>query len=280
MNDIVYHTPYTMAEATALLANDPQARVLAGGTDLIAKWKKTHFFDMNLVDIRRIDELSIIEEREGKLFIGAGVTMNRIREDAAINEHFPILAEAAGKVGSVQIRNLATIGGNSCNAAPSADTVLPLIAYRAETSIVSCSGERKCALKDFFTGPGKTVLENGEILKGFSLAFPPAGTASAFVKHSRRPGMDLATVGVAMVLRKDGARLADIQAVLGAVGPVPIYVEGLETFIGEDIGALSKRIADTCTAAARPITDVRGSKEYRTAMVRRSAALCLEKIAQ
>ncbi|MDL2264122.1 xanthine dehydrogenase family protein subunit M [Synergistaceae bacterium OttesenSCG-928-I11] len=276
MNNITYHAPKTIAEAVSLLSEVQEARILAGGTDLIAKWKKSHFFDMNLVDIRNIGELSVIEEREGRLFIGAGVTMDRVCENPAINEKFPILAEAASKVGSVQIRNLATIGGNSCNAAPSADTVLPLIAYGADVCIVSKSGERRCALKDFFKGPGKTALEKGEMLKGFSLPYPAHGTVGMFVKHSRRPGMDLATVGVATVVRLDAGKIAGIHVVLGAVGPVPIDVEGLDVFVGKEMGAASEKIAGVCTDAAKPITDVRGSKEYRSEMVRRSVALCLE----
>lgn len=276
MNNITYYAPETISEAVSLLSEVEDARILAGGTDLIAKWKKSHFFDMNLVDIRNIGELSIVEEREGGLFIGAGITMDRVNEHAKINEKFPILAEAAGKVGSVQIRNLATIGGNSCNGAPSADTVLPLIAYGAEVLIVSKSGERTCALKDFFKGPGKTALERGEMLKGFFLAYPSHGTVGTFVKHSRRPGMDLATVGVAAIVRQDAGKIADIRVVLGAVGPVPIYVDGLGGFVGKEMGAVSEEIVDICANAAKPITDVRGSKEYRSAMVRRSVALCLE----
>lgn len=280
MNNIGYYAPETISDAVALLSEVPDACVLAGGTDLIAKWKKSHFFDMNLVDIRNVRELSAVEEHEDGLFVGAGVMMDRVCENPKIGEYFPILAEAAGKVGSVQIRNLATIGGNSCNAAPSADTVLPLIAYGAEALIVSRTGERRCALRDFFTGPGKTVLRKWEILKGFLLAFPAAETSGVFVKHSRRPGMDLATVGVAAVSRKEGGKLTDIKVVLGAVGPVPICVSGLNAFVGEELGAVSGRIVDICTAAAKPITDVRGSREYRNEMVRRSVSICLEAFAK
>ena len=282
MNNVAYFAPETLAEAIDILNAQEGARILAGGTDLIAKWKKSHCFDMKLVDIRRIAELREIRETTEGLFVGAGVTMAEVNEAAEIVRKYPILAEAAGKVGSVQIRNMATIGGNACNAAPSADTVLSLIAYGAHVVVRSKTGECKSPLRDFFLGPGKSILQAGDMLKGFLLPNLSSQTAAFFVKHSRRAGMDLATVGVAMVLDLDESRkkVEGIRVVLGAVGPVPIFVKGLEPAVGKDVGSkdLSRFVADQAAKEASPITDVRGSKEYRDAMIRRSVETCFEKI--
>lgn len=282
MNNVAYFAPETLADAIEVLNAQEGARILAGGTDLIAKWKKSHCFDMKLVDIRRIAELKEIRETTEGLFIGAGVTMAEVNESVEIAKKYPILAEAAGRVGSVQIRNMATIGGNACNAAPSADTVLPLIAYGAQVVVRSKSGECRSPLRDFFVGPGKTVMQAGDILKGLLLPNPSPQTAAFFVKHSRRAGMDLATVGVAMVLNLDGSRkkIEEIKVVLGAVGPVPIFVKNLESVVGKDAESkeVSRFVADQAAKDASPITDVRGSKEYRDAMIRRSVEVCFEKI--
>ena len=284
MNNVTYFAPETLAEALELLDAHEGARVLAGGTDLIAKWKKSHCFDMKLVDIGRIAELKEIRETTEGLFVGAGVTMTEINESAAIAKKYPILAEAAGRVGSVQVRNMATIGGNVCNAAPSADTVLPLIACNAQTVVCSKTGECKSSLRNFFVGPGKTTLEAGCLFKGLLLPEPAPQTAAFFVKHSRRAGLDLAPVGVAVVLDLDGSgkKLEGIRVVLGAVGPTPIFVKGLEPVFGKDFASkeVGLFVADRAAADASPITDVRGSKEYREEMVRRSVLTCFEGISK
>ena len=225
--------------------------------------------------------MSQIQPKAGGLFIGATVTMTSLIESEEVRALYPALAEAAGRVGSVQVRNLATLGGNSCNAAPSADTVPPLIVYKAE-AVISGSAERRCPLEDFFTGPGKSVLKNGEILKGFQLPPPAEFSAAAFVKHSRRPGMDLATVAVASGLSLDsqGGQVAGLRVVLGAVGPTPILVKGLN-LTGRSLDNWPPLIKEVCEQAileARPITDVRGSREYRLAMVGESTAACLEEV--
>lgn len=281
MNNIKYFLPKTIEEAVKYLTENSDAKILAGGTDLIVKWKKSGYPDMHLVDIRQIENFKeIVDDKEG-FFIGAGATIEQVESSKSIKEVFPILSEAAGKVGSVQVRNLATIGGNSCNAAPSADTVLPMIVYEAEAVIVSELGERRCPIKDFFTGPGKTVMGPGEMLKGFVLPRPADGTTASFAKHSRRTGMDLATVGVAVkVCFKDAEKKSgDVTIALGAVGPVPIFVKGLEKFSGADLtlAAVRDEIAKYTCKQASPITDVRGTKEYRNEMIEHNIKDCIDK---
>ncbi|KEJ93055.1 FAD binding domain-containing protein [Synergistes jonesii] len=280
MFNISYIAPDKQVDALNYLYEHKCARVLAGGTDLIAKWKKIGHPDMELLDIRNIEGFKEISAFEGWLFIGTAVTMDMVQYSDVIREKYPILAEAAGMVGSVQVRNMATIGGNSCNAAPSADTVLPLIVYDAEAVIVSKNAERRRPLKKFFLGPGKTILQQGELLKGFILPLPAPATYASFVKHSRRAGMDLATVGTAVKLSFEKGVIGDIKIALGAVGPVPIFIEALEQFIGLKLdGDAVERLARISEEQARPITDVRGSKEYRKDMVYEEVRSSLLKIA-
>lgn len=277
MNNIVYYAPDSIAEAVGLLDADETLRVIAGGTDLIAKWKKSTRFDMKLMDIRNITELREIKPSGDCLFIGAGVSMSDISESQCILDSYPILAEAAGSVGSVQIRNMATIGGNICNAAPSADTALPLIVYKAEAVVISKSGEREVQIEDFFVGPGKTELEPGEMLKGICIPPHPGRAAGHFIKHSRRVGMDLATVGAGMLLALDGTgTVEELRVALGAVGPTPILVKGLASIIGANvkIAGIREQIAAQALAEARPISDVRGSGKYREEMIYRSVVDC------
>ncbi|MBR4401876.1 MAG: FAD binding domain-containing protein [Synergistes sp.] len=278
MFNISYFAPAKLSEALEYLYEHKEAKVLAGGTDLIAKWKKIGHPDMELLDIRNIENFAEISEGKDGLFIGAGAKMAAVQYNSAVNEKFPILAWAASVVGSVQVRNLATIGGNICNAAPSADTVTPLIVYGAEAVIVSKKGERRCLVKDFFTGPGKTVLQSGELLKGFVLPYPEKGSKAAFSKHGRRIGMDLATVGVAVNACVDGGKIKDVKVALGAVGPTPIYVTGLEKFAGAMANeAAAEEIAALAEKQAKPITDVRGTEEYRKDMVYENVRKCLKK---
>jgi CO/xanthine dehydrogenase FAD-binding subunit len=280
MNKISHYCPQSLPEALTLLREHPGARVLAGGTDLVAKWKKSGRADLTLIGIRRIVELGELFEKNGELFIGATVTMDRLADSGLVRGRYPSLSKAASQVGSVQIRNMATIGGNVCNAAPSADTVPPLIIHRAEAVIASSQAERRCPLEDFFLGPGRPALEPGEILKGVLLPRSAANSADIFIKHSRRAGMDLAIVGVALTLTlsPDGRQVAGLRLALGAVGPTPILVRGLETAgrLLEPWGLLGREVADRAAEEARPITDVRGSREYRLAMVRATAAASFE----
>lgn len=279
MHDIKYFLPKSLEEALRYLSENSDTKVLAGGTDLVVKWKKTGCPDMHLMDIRGIEKFSEMYDLPEGFYVGAGATIEQIESCEKIRENYPILSEAASNVGSVQVRNLATIGGNSCNAAPSADTVLPLIVYGADAVIVSVLGERKCQLKDFFVGPGKTVMQPGEMLKGFVLPKPKPCTVASFAKHSRRAGMDLATVGVAVkvCLKKEDKTVEDIAIALGAVGPVPVFVSGLEKFNGADVYSenVLQEIAEFSCRQASPITDVRGSKDYRGKMITHNVKDCI-----
>ena len=267
MRPFAYLSPTTLDETIAALV-DPAATpsLLAGGTDLIVRLRRGHLHPTVVVDMKRVRDLhGEIVAIDGGLRFGARVTMSSVFQDARVRQHFEALVEAASVVGSVQIRNRATLSGNICNASPAADTVPALLVYGALANVVGPAGSRVVPLSEFFTGPGRTVLTRGEVLESVDLPFPKAPVGAAFGRITRRRGVDLATINLCGLVTSTGeARFA-----FGAVGPTP--------FVAADrSGALASRGKDTDAraaalralfAGARPITDVRGSQEYRLAML-------------
>ena len=206
-----------------------------------------------IVDVKRVAELRAdVAEIDGCIRIGARTVMTDVIEDRRIRQHFPALVDAARTVGSVQIRNRATLAGNLCNASPAADTAPVLLAHRASLNLVSAGGTRQMPLDDFFTGPGRTVLAPGELVASIDLPLPVPRTGGAFGRLTRRHGVDLAIVCVCCVVRESGeARFA-----FGAVGPRPFVVTS----------RLDAPLDDVWTHA-RPISDVRANADYRLAML-------------
>jgi carbon-monoxide dehydrogenase medium subunit len=219
-----------------------------------------------VVDMKSVRDLSPeIIAIDGGVRVGARATMTSLLRNSDVQRHLPALVEAASVVGSVQIRNRATLAGNICNASPAADTVPALLVYSASVNLIGRSGARRVRLEDFFTGPGRTVLARGEILDSIDLPFPTVLTGAAFGRITRRRGVDLAAINLCGLVSADGtARFA-----FGAVAPTPIVAS-------DDSGVLAATTADAAPnmaalralfSAARPITDVRGSREYRLAML-------------
>lgn len=249
-----YLRPESLAELLALMrAHGPDARLLAGGTDLLVRARKEHEFPLVVIDLKRVAELRAdVSEIDGHVRIGARAVMTDLIEHKRLRATFPALVEAALVVGSVQIRNRATVAGNLCNASPAADTAPALLAYRAALNVVSISGARRILLDEFFSGPGRTVLGPGEIVESVDLPLPAGRTGSAFQRLTRRHGVDLAIVSTCCVVHESG----DVRFAFGAVGPRPFVVETHENARLEDI-----------VKRASPISDLRASDEYRTAML-------------
>jgi len=266
-----YLNPRTIQEACSLLSqHGDKAKILAGGTDLLNVMKERIITPEYVIGLRGISDLDYIEADSDGVRIGALTTITALGKSSVIREKFPCLADVPGKMATVQIRNMGTIGGNLCNAAPSADTAPILICLGAQAKIVGPKGERVVALEEFFTGPGETVLGDGEILTEIQVPNQPAKTAGAYFKMSR-VAVDLAIVGVAAVVTLDGkgGSCSDIKIVLGAVAPTPIRAKKAEGLIKgkkieEDLIEEAGRIA---SEEASPIDDVRGSAFYRTEMV-------------
>jgi len=250
----LYLRPESLDALLSLLReHGPDARLLAGGTDLLVRLRKGFEWPSVIVDVKRVAELRAdVAEIDGCIRVGARTVMTDVIEDRRIRQHFPALVDAARTVGSVQIRNRATVVGNLCNASPAADTAPVLLAYGASLNLVSAGGTRQMPLDNFFAGPGRTALASGELVASIDLPLPVTRTGGAFGRLTRRHGVDLAIVCVCCVVRESGeARFA-----FGAVGPRPFVVTS----------RLDAPIDDVC-AHARPISDVRASSDYRLAML-------------
>jgi carbon-monoxide dehydrogenase medium subunit len=266
MRRFEYFEPRTLDEAAKLVSSG-NAQVLAGGTDLLVEIKEQLRRVDRVVNIKRIPGMTGLsyDAREG-LRIGALVTARQVELFPVVSEKYPSLLQAVRELGSIQVRNRATIVGNVCRASPSADTLPPLIADGAAAKIHGARGARTALLEEFFKGPGKTVLQPDELVTEITLPPPPPHTGKVYIKHGRRKAMELATVGVAVSLTLN----ADVKIVLGAVAPTPIRATTAEDVLQDRKlnDELIEKAANAAADQSRPISNVRASAEYRRDMVR------------
>lgn len=269
MRPFSYERPTSLAAAIGLLeAYGAAARPLAGGTDLIIRLRDGSTRLEAVVDVKGIEELGggIVEDG-GRLVIGARTVMTDIAADARVRLGFPALAEAASVIGSVQIRNRATLAGNICNASPAADTAPSLLVYDAGVVVAGPGGTRRIPIDDFLTGPGRTALGPAELVTAVELPLPAERRGSVHVRRTRRRGHDLASVTLTCVVVEGGlTRLA-----YGSVGPRPVLAVD-DTGVLADPGApadAKDRVLDRLLAAASPSPrSMRAGPEYRLAMLR------------
>ncbi len=266
-----YFEPPTLDDAIKLMQQgNGRASLMAGGTDLLVEIKEHLRLPDTLINIKKIPNLDYLtyDDASGLKF-GALTTMRTVETSALVQEKYAGLAQATSEVGSIQIRNRATVAGNICRASPSADTLPALIADGATVKLYGPKGERTILMEAFFTGPGKTVMAADEILTEIAVPPPLPHTGKVYIKHGRRLAMELATVGVAVAMTMDGDICKQVRLVLGAVAPTPIRVPNAEAFLqgkavtDETILAAAKLAQET----ARPISDVRSSAAYRSEMV-------------
>ena len=267
-----YLEPRNLRQAVALVERHGEdARIVAGSTDFLVRSRQGAWRPKYVINIGNIPSMSRVSfsARNG-LRLGALVTVRTLETHPVVRQRYPALSAAAAFAG-VQIRNLATVGGNACNASPAGDTLPALLAFDAQCRIAGPEGERWVSLENFFTGPGSTVLRRGEILAELRLPTPPRGTGSLFIKHSPRGAMDIATVGVASVvsLQERGRVCRDVKIALGAVAPTPIRAHSAEEILRRqtvtpELLAAAAREAQRC---ATPIDDVRGSAAHRSDLV-------------
>ena len=277
-----YLEPTTLGEAVSLLSKyNGKAKLIAGGTDLLLQIRAKSIAPEFVIDIGYIPGLDYIKYDTARgLSIGALTTIRAIELSDKIRQRYPILSDAAATLGSAAIRNVATIGGNLCNAAPSADNAPPLIGLSTKARIIGPGGERTVPLEDFFIGPGSTALKTGELLVEIQVPVPPPGTKGAYLKHSRSP-VDLAVIGVAVVIALESEDTCrNVRIVLGAVAPTPIRAKKAEAILkGKKIEpSLIEKVAQAASEDAQPITDVRSSAAYRTDMVKVFTRRALEQI--
>jgi len=263
-HDFAYARPETLAEAVAMLAEHPgDARVLAGGTDLVAWLRDDAVHPDLLVDLKRIQGLGGIRAEDGVLHIGALVTFSDLISSETVASALPMLKEASATVASVGIRNRATLVGNLCSAVPSCDAGPALLSYEASLHATGPEGDRTVAVDDWFTGPRQTSRLPGEIVTGVSVPIPPRHGA-CYAKLARYRGEDLSQAGVAVVVHP-GHRY---RVAFGAVGPVPFRAPEIEAHLEgrpPDRENLEGAVA-LVEGSISPITDMRSTKEYRTHM--------------
>jgi CO/xanthine dehydrogenase FAD-binding subunit len=266
-----YHRPSTLREACDLLAGGG-ARLFAGGTDLIPQLREGRREAACIVDLKRLDECTSIEVwADGGVTIGAAVPASIVGRHPVVRERYPALAVSARMIGSHQVQNRASLGGNICNAAPSADAVPPLIVLGAEVEIVSGEGRRVVPLETIFAGPGRTTLAAGELLATIRLPAPQANTASHYIRFTPRREMDIAAAGVAArVICDDAGVIIDARMALASVAPTPIRaIAGEQVLFGQRLDEASiEAAAQAAMGEARPISDTRASAEYRRELVR------------
>jgi carbon-monoxide dehydrogenase medium subunit len=278
-----YLEPHTLKQAISLLQrHGDQARIVAGSTDFLVRWRQGSWRPQYVVNIQHIPGLNRISysPRNG-LRLGALVTVQTLETHPVVREKYPALATGATSFAGVQVRNLATVGGNICNASPAGDTLPALLAFDAQCRIVGPDGERWVSLDQFFVGPGRTALQPGEILTELQLPPPLPNSGSLYIKHSPRGAMDIAAIGVASAVSlEDGGRVCrDVKIALGAVAPTPIRAYSAEDMLrGQTITpGLIEAAAQEAQNRATPIDDVRATAMYRQTIVGVLAQRTLER---
>ena len=270
INQFDYLEPESLQEAVTLLAQyGHRARVLAGGTDLLVHMKMERTAPQAVISINRIPGLDRIAIQDGHLHIGACATIRAIENDTRVRAHYPALTDACASFSTTQVQTMGTVGGNLGNGSPASDSAPALIALSAEVEITGLDGKRRLPLEEFFVGPGKTALQDGELLTDVILPRPQIGTGSAFLKISR-VAADIAKASGAVTIVRDGGRVVDCRMAFGSVAPTPMRTRKAERMlIGQEFREdLVARVAQAVSEEITPIDDVRSTAWYRREAVR------------
>jgi carbon-monoxide dehydrogenase medium subunit len=268
INELRYEAPKTLEAAIALLGSaEGLSRILAGGSDLLVQMRSGRVEPALIVDVKGIPEMTTISAEKGGFRLGAAVSCMNVLEHAAFTRTWPGVSEATALIGSIQIKGRASVGGNLCNGSPAADSVPALIAAGATVTIVGPQGRREARVEDIITGPGKTSLARGEVLVSFFFAPHAPHSADAYLRFTPRTEMDIAVVGAGVNLTLDAGGICTAARVcLGAVAERAFLVpEAAAALIGSSIDeAALARLEAAASAAAKPIDDKRGTREFRT----------------
>jgi aerobic carbon-monoxide dehydrogenase medium subunit len=280
-----YEAPSSLDQAVALLAKESgDARILAGGTDLLVQMRTDILDPVLIIDIKGIAETRQIKEEAGGFRVGAAVTGAELKEHAKLKSVWPGVVEAANLIGSTQVQGRATMGGNLCNGSPAADSVPALIAAGAKATIVGPKGRRDVPVEDVMLAPRKLCLTKGEIIASFLLPAKPARTGDAYLRFIPRTEMDIAVVGCGVCLTLDaGGKCTAARVSLGAVAARPLLVAAAAAaLVGTSVDdAALQKLDAAARAACQPIDDKRGTKEFRIkvagVLARRTALIALER---
>ena len=285
MSAISYSAPSTISEAVSLLANaGGVAKIMSGGTDLLVQMKSGRVKPAMVIDTKRIPGIIGIQEVDGGFVIGAATPGAMLSEHAGLVKAWPGVIEGANLIGSTQVQGRASLAGNLCNGSPAADSVPGLIAARATVLIAGPAGTREAPVESIVTGPGRTSLAKGEFVVEFRLPKQAPRTGDAYLRFIPRTEMDIAVVGCAICVTLDANGVCtDARVVLGAVAPTQLVVEGAaKALIGNKLtdDVLAKLDAE-CQAVCKPISDKRGTVEFRTkiagVLARRVAAIAFQR---
>jgi carbon-monoxide dehydrogenase medium subunit len=272
VNKFDYLMPTSISEAISLHQSyGDQAQYIAGGTDVMVKIKEGKISPQHVISLRHIQDLDHIIYEKGQLTIGALVTHRMLELSPTIRKDFPILIDAVENIGSVQIRNVATVGGNIVNAVPSADSAVPLITLGTAVRLIGPEGKRTMPLEDFFIGPGKTLLKGGEILLEFVIPKLPPHTGAAYWKHTRRAAMELPILGVAVLISLDDdmQTCTEARIGLGVVAPTPMRAKNAEAILkGKKVDEeILKKAGKAAAQECKARDSIRGKAWYRRDMV-------------
>jgi carbon-monoxide dehydrogenase medium subunit len=268
-----FFDPPSLADVLDLLGRfEGRGKLIAGGTDLLVQMKNHLLAPEKVINLMRVPELKGLEEKSGELRIGALVSHGQMENAPVLKGGWEILSEAARKVGSVQIRHRGTLGGNLCNASPSADMAPPLLVLGAEVNLAGTRGGRRIPLESFFLGPGNTAIQPDEVLVEVFVPEAPPHSRGAFLKLGRRKSLDLALVSVAVLLTldEDGVTCRRARIALGGVAPTPLRAKQTEKALeGQRLdGPGMLRAGQVAADECQPISDIRASAIYRREMVR------------
>jgi len=286
VNNFEYLMPTTINDAISLHEKYGEgAKYIAGGTDVMVKIKEGKISPQYLISLRHLQDFDHIIYENGELRIGAMVTHRMLELSPIIRKEFPILTDAVENIGSVQIRNVATIGGNIVNAVPSADGAVPLITLGAEVRVIGPKGERIIGLEDFFIGPGQNSLKSGEILVEFRIPKLLSHTGGAYWKHTRRAAMELPILGVAVLISLDDdmKTCTEARIGLGVVAPTPMRAKNAEAILkGNKVDdEILKKAGEAAARECKARDSIRGKAWYRRDMVeffvQRMAILAMER---
>lgn len=278
-----YHSPESLDEALSLLAELENATPVIGGTDLMIAMRNGVSIPDHIVDLNKISELNYVKAVDGIIMIGATATHAEVA-NSPIAAKIPSLVDSVSRIGSPQIRNRGTITGNICNASPAADSAPPLLVHMAEVEIQSLDGKRTIPIVDLFAGPKINSLQPGELLTEIRIPVPPAGSSSSFKRIGRRKAFTLSVVSSAAYIQMEGETCTDAKVAFGSVAITPIRVPEAESLLsGSKLDEETVKVAsDAVYEAVKPITDVRGTAEYRKDMcpvlMRRAIKQCMERM--
>jgi aerobic carbon-monoxide dehydrogenase medium subunit len=268
--DFKYHKPQTLKEACRILEQSENAAPLAGGTDVLVEIKKGLRHNDDIVSLAEIQELKLIEEKENRLFIGAGVTHNELKNSQFVKEKYPSLVETASMIGTEQIRNTATVGGNLCTGASCCDMAPVLIALNADVEITNTKERRIISLKDFFIFHKETSLNKGELMTKIIVPLSEKNTGVGFEKFGLREAASISVASASAFVKVEDGKCVDSRIVIGAVAPIPkISEEASNILNGANITELSeessvlKEVGEAAAADSLPLDDIRGTADFR-----------------